>query len=113
MQATFIGDVHGKYGAYKRLIRSAPDSIQVGDIGLGFRQWPHGGWRTNPPYDVMRGTGARFIRGNHDNPEVCRDHTQWIQDGLVQDDMMFIGGAKSTDRPYRHPDFDWWADEEL
>jgi len=68
MQATFIGDVHGKYQQYKKLIRSSPSTIQVGDMGIGFRRWPHGEFQTNPPYDLMVETNARFIRGNHDNP---------------------------------------------
>lgn len=111
--AVFIGDVHGKYEPYKRLIRQATDTIQVGDMGLGFRKWPHGEWRQNPPYDEMVKANARFIRGNHDNPEVCRNHTQWIQDGLVRDDMMFVGGAVSIDKPWRVKDFNWWEDEQL
>ena len=58
-------------------------------------------------------TNARFIRGNHDNPDVCTRHTQWIPDGTIQDDVMFIGGAFSIDRIYRNEDFNWWKNEEL
>ena len=39
----FIGDVHGKYGQYKKLIAEVDSSIQVGDMGVGFRRL--GGWR--------------------------------------------------------------------
>lgn len=113
MQATFIGDVHGKYQQYKTLIKSTPNTIQVGDMGIGFRRWPHGEFSSNPPYDAMVETNARFIRGNHDNPDVCARHTQWIPDGTIQDDVMFIGGAFSIDRIYRNEDFNWWKNEEL
>ena len=34
----FIGDVHGKFTQYKRLIADVPASIQVGDMGVGFRR---------------------------------------------------------------------------
>lgn len=107
-----IGDVHGKYKAYKTLIRYCKDTIQVGDMGIGFRKWPHGEWITNPPYDSMVETNARFIRGNHDNPAVCRNNTQWIPDGHVEGDVMFIGGAYSIDYMYRYSEFSWWEDEQ-
>jgi hypothetical protein len=110
----FIGDVHGKFGRYKTLLADSPfPTIQVGDMGVGFRKWPHGEWSANPPYDQMKAGGHRFIRGNHDNPEVCAMHSQWIPDGTVEGDMMFIGGALSIDRAYRYEDFSWWPDEEL
>ena len=61
-------------------------------------------------YDVKN--KARFIRGNHDNPIVCRKHKQWIKDGHFENGMMFIGGALSIDRSQRTEGFDWWRDEE-
>jgi len=110
----FIGDVHGKFGRYKTLLADSPfPTIQVGDMGVGFRKWPHGEWSSNPPYDQMKAGGHRFIRGNHDNPEVCAMHSQWISDGTVEGDMMFIGGAVSIDRKYRVDGYSWWHDEEL
>jgi Calcineurin-like phosphoesterase len=109
----FIGDVHGKYPQYKRIIREHQNTIQVGDMGVGFFKWPHGEPYANPPFDEMLHSGARFIRGNHDNPAVCRKHQMWIPDGTVEDDMMFIGGAFSIDKAYRIEDFNWWPDEEL
>lgn len=108
-----IGDVHGKYGPYKRLIKDNRDTIQVGDLGLGFRRWPHGEFTTNPPYDEMVRANAMFIRGNHDNPGVCRNNTQWIEDGHIEGDVMFIGGAHSIDWHLRDEDFSWWRDEEI
>lgn len=107
-----IGDVHGEFKQYKEIIRKHPDTIQVGDMGLGFRRYPHGDWVQNPPYDGMVSANARFIRGNHDNPGVCRNHSQWIPDGLVQDDVMFVGGASSIDWQYRIEGYSWWKDEQ-
>ena len=109
----FIGDVHGKYSQYKHIIKEHKDTIQVGDMGVGFRRWPHRNWQENPPYDLMVEQNARFIRGNHDNPAVCGNHTQCIKDGTVEDDMMFVGGAFSVDWRFRVEDYSWWKDEEL
>jgi hypothetical protein len=109
-----IGDVHGKYARYKTILKNSPHkTIQVGDMGIGFRRWPHGERSANPPFDLMVKMDAQFIRGNHDNPEECRAHQRCIRDGAIESDVMFIGGALSIDRAYRYPDFSWWHDEEL
>lgn len=112
----FIGDVHGHYEPYKRLIAEVPRSIQVGDMGVGFRRVM--GPRTgeiygNPPHYAMVAGDHRFIRGNHDNPEECRKHSQWIPDGHIEDGMMFIGGATSIDKDFRQEGYNWWPDEQL
>src|SRR5215475_1197882 len=105
----FIGDVHGKFEPYKRLIKDRRDTIQVGDMGVGFQGWRNGElvYLTNPPYDRMVEGNHRFIRGNHDNPGVCRQQRQWIADGAVEGDMMFVGGAFSIDREWRTEGLDW------
>lgn len=96
----FIGDIHGKIDRYLPLVQGV-DSIQVGDFGMGFVPTPD-----LPPR-------ARFIRGNHDSPELCRQHPNWIPDGTIEGDTMFIGGAWSIDRDQRIEGVSWWADEEL
>lgn len=111
----FIGDVHGKYGPYKKIIKDCPWSIQVGDMGVGFLKEDRVDERkyfANPPFDKMKGKHF-FIRGNHDNPDVCKKHQMCIPDGLVFQNMMFIGGAISIDRASRTIGYDWWPDEEL
>jgi hypothetical protein len=112
----FIGDVHGKYGPYKRAIAGVSRSIQVGDMGVGFRRTSamrYGEPAPNPPHYAMVSGDHRFIRGNHDNPAACRKQSQWIPDGHYEDGMMFIGGAASVDKNQRTVDYDWWPDEEL
>lgn len=111
-----IGDVHGKYDRYKRIIKDGPPSIQVGDMGVGFRrtQGPRAGEFTqNPPHACMVEHQARFIRGNHDNPAECYKHSQFITDGHVGNDVMFIGGAISIDKEFRQEGYSWWPNEEL
>jgi predicted phosphodiesterase len=110
-----IGDVHGKFDQYKKIIKGAERSIQVGDLGVGFKKLNYEGelvWSTNPPHKEMVKHSAKFLRGNHDNPDVCRKHSQWIADGTVENDVMFVGGATSIDRAYRIEGQSWWADEE-
>lgn len=114
----FIGDVHGKFSQYERIIREHSGTIQVGDMGVGFRRWPHGEWQTNPPYDKMVKAEAWFIRGNHDNPFICQQHSRCIKDGDVHttqkgNKIMFIGGGLSIDKAYRIEDYSWWPEEEL
>lgn len=112
----FIGDVHGKYNQYKNILARTVNTIQVGDMGVGFRRttgYRAGTFMQNPPHYAMLAGGHRFIRGNHDNPGVCRGHSQWIPDGAVEGDMMFVGGAASINKHLRIPDYTWWEDEEL
>jgi hypothetical protein len=115
MTVRFIGDVHGKFNAYKRIISQCSGSIQVGDMGVGFKSLR--GWDdhylSNPPHYKMVAGNHRFIRGNHDNPGVCARHSQCIKDGTVENDVMFIGGAISIDKEYRVEGISWWPDEEL
>ena len=96
----YIGDVHGKVGKYLPLTYGV-DSIQVGDMGVGFTDIP-----------VLSPTN-RFIRGNHDDPNGCINHPNWIKDGTVEGDTMFVGGAWSIDQEYRIEGVSWWRDEEL
>ena len=106
MKTRFIGDIHGDIGAYLTITEGCKNTVQVGDFGAGFVELPH--------FYVH----DRFIRGNHDNPEICRQHPQWIEDGHVEktdlsNTIMYIGGAWSIDHASRTPGKDWWFDEEL
>lgn len=109
----FIGDCHGKWGQYKTLIKSASESIQLGDMGVGFIDPRTEQMVSNPPHDSMVKNNARFIRGNHDNPSVCRNHSRFIPDGHYEDGMFFLGGGVSVDKAYRLERYSWWEDEEL
>ena len=116
MRFRVLGDVHGKFRSYKRIIRDVPRSIQVGDMGVGFYYYDVDREikaSQNPPYDSMSKGDHRFIRGNHDNPRVCATQRFWIPDASVVDGIFLMGGAHSIDREYRTEGLDWWADEEL
>ncbi len=113
----FIGDVHGKFSRYKDIIKNVDTSMQVGDMGVGFMRYDFHEDRkvmtNNPPYDAMNKGNHSYIRGNHDNPEVCKRQRHWIPDGTMMNGVFCAGGAKSIDSAYRTEGLDWWADEEL
>ena len=103
----FIGDIHGEFARYKAIINQRPNSIQLGDMGVGF-----------PDYDPSQFPEFyyhRFIRGNHDNPEVCRKHPNYLGDyGFIpQHSIYYVSGAWSIDKNLRIPGLSWWEEEEL
>lgn len=107
-----IGDVHGRFSQYREIIRDVPFSIQVGDMGVGFIR-SNGLPSANPPFDAMSEGRHLFLRGNHDNPNVCRQQRYWIPDGSIVDGKIFcLGGAVSIDRHLRTQGLNWWPDEE-
>jgi predicted phosphodiesterase len=110
----FIGDMHGLKYELALILDNLPDDItsviQVGDMGVGFGQGDY--WHESLD-ELMQSKNAKFIRGNHDSPEVCKTMKSWIPDGLIQNDMMMIGGAWSIDYQWRTMGLDLWEDEEL
>jgi hypothetical protein len=97
----FIGDVHGKFDLYLKIIENHTKSIQVGDFGAGFAPLP------------QVSNTHRFIRGNHDDLRVCEQSPSWIPDCTLEHSMFFLGGAYSVDQQFRTVGRDWWPDEEL
>ena len=105
-----IGDIHARFNYYLDLVRNADTpTIQVGDFGLGF-----GNVTANDEPKQIPGDNW-FIRGNHDNPEVCRKHPNYLGDyGYKKEwDLFYCGGADSIDKQQRLIGYDWWPDEEL
>lgn len=109
MKVSFISDVHAKWDVYEKICSQLEHTIQVGDFGLGFEQFVR-----NPVPRLS--LNHRFIRGNHDNPQKCYEHPNFIKDGTIEvigtTKVMFIGGAFSIDRNLRTEGVDWWPDEE-
>lgn len=102
-----IGDVHGRYGPYHRLLRKAQFTIQVGDFGFKYA--------TLSTVNVRR---HRVLAGNHDNyddvgnwPHFLGDYGVYSVPGLG--DVFFIRGGLSIDRYLRTEGVNWWANEEL
>ena len=116
-----IGDVHGLKYDLAIVLQNLPEDvtgvIQVGDLGVGFGQSDY--WHEDLE-NMLKSVNGRFIRGNHDNPFMCRQMNTCIKDGLVENEVMFIGGAWSIDNPNAPPGWhrrtigiDWWPEEEL
>jgi hypothetical protein len=113
-----IGDIHGLFHEYKWRIkmRGVKKSLQLGDYGLGFPD-------TMKSVDFGDIEGDhKFIRGNHDNPAVCRADKNYAGDyGIIDgsyingkyDKLFFVSGAWSIDYQYRTPGVSWWEDEQL
>lgn len=125
MKVHFLGDVHGCWSVIQQALLRCPDNLlfQVGDMGLGFPETytfmdlNTGKMRTkaNPADPIEFPERFRFIRGNHDNPAVCRKHPNYLGDyGVHQETgIFFLSGAMSTDADHRTEDLDWWRDEQL
>lgn len=81
-------------------------SLQVGDMGV---------FSLDDAATLPRMPQHKFIRGNHDNPALCRQHPNYSGDwGYFADQEMFVlAGGYSIDWPWRTEGLDWWADEEL
>lgn len=111
-----VGDIHGKFSPFHVFARRVQGRgvavVQIGDFGHGFLD--HG--TAERVENFFRGNAGTcgFIRGNHDDPEICRAMPGWIPDGHYDPnwDIMFVGGAFSVDWHVRTQGLDWWADEE-
>jgi hypothetical protein len=104
----FIGDVHGKIHEYMALVDSLPKnakSIQIGDMGVGFKG-------VNLP-PLKKDHMNMWFRGNHDSPEASRAHKDYLRDWGYWEKVFFMAGAWSIDQAYRTPGVSWWEDEEL
>jgi predicted phosphodiesterase len=114
MKTRFIGDTHGLKYELSILLDNIPQDVtsvvQVGDMGIGFGQGDY--WHESLD-DMMQKVNGRFIRGNHDNPSMCKTMKTWIPDGVVENDIMYVGGAWSIDYQWRTKGIDIWDDEEL
>lgn len=102
----FLADIHGEFGTYQSMISGMDESIQLGDFGLGFPK--QRGLPSMPPQH-------RFLRGNHDHPQVCQRHPNYLGEYgyLEEQDLFFVSGAQSVDQEYRTIGLTWWPDEEL
>lgn len=112
MRVTFIGDVHGKTDQYQKKLRQqygGQSTFQIGDMGIGFQGTP------GLHRDIMDGGDHRWIRGNHDDPQKCRESIGYAGDygWDPRKNLFWLAGAFSIDYMYRVPGKSWWADEEL
>jgi len=102
-----LGDIHGEFEILEMILLQHPNQkiIQLGDFGLGF----------DPVLDqqVPKTENLEFIRGNHDNPDVCRRHHYYKGDYGYKNGVFWLSGALSVDKHHRIEGVNWWATEEL
>jgi Icc-related predicted phosphoesterase len=57
----------------------------------------------------------KFIRGNHDDPKLCREHPNYLGDFgyLPDDELFFVSGAQTASWRVLGNSKYWYADEEL
>jgi len=106
-----IGDVHGLYFDYMKLIQPVSHSVQLGDFG-GFGYFKYS---EIDKFGDIDHANHQIIMGNHDNYD---DRPPWeLGDyGMhTMNDIPFfiIRGAYSIDQNHRVMGRDWWAQEEL
>lgn len=108
----FVGDVHGKYKSYWKVVRDAEYSVQVGDMHFSYGFFKHYGLK---PENHM------FFGGNHDNYDIIADCPNSLGDfGTVvipdwsHGSFFFVRGAYSIDKQIRVAhNLGWWEAEEL
>ena len=102
-----ISYIHGKWSEYYKILDKLPKnclSLQLGDFGYGFAGYP---------YPKVLPKNHYFFRGNHDNPQICRDHPNYAKDYGMWNGVFIVAGAHSIDKDQRTPQIDWWPDEQL
>jgi hypothetical protein len=108
MSLFLIGDIHGRIPEYLRLISTLPPgsrSIALGDLYLG-----------RPGVDLPELPAEhKFIRGNHDNPRLCREHPNYLGEYgyLPDDELFFVSGAQTASWRVLGNSKYWYNDEEL
>lgn len=120
MKRVVFGETHGKmeylYPKMRAKYHDFDEIIIAGEEGFGF---PGSIDQTmkNYAHSISSKPKIRFIRGNHSNVEACREFNyeglSYIEDGTVEDGILYIGGAASIDQAYRTPGVDWWYTEQL
>jgi predicted phosphodiesterase len=107
-EVLLIGDVHGKYDRYHKIIRQTdryPYTIQLGDFGFN--------------YDTLKNVDPnnhKILGGNHDNYSIVNNFPHFLGDygnfSLNGIDFFYYRGAWSIDRIYRTEGLDWWPQEQ-
>lgn len=120
MRRAVFGEMHGQmeyfYPKIRQRYKHFDELIIAGEEGFGFPgdidriMHDYGKSITSRPY-------IRFIRGNHSDVDKCREFNyeglSFIEDGTIDDGILFVGGAESIDKALRIPGLTWWETEEL
>jgi len=123
----FMGDSHSDFITLERFaffaLERFPDIdriVQVGDFGL----WPDFSiayWYQESSLRIP----LHFIDGNHEDHRLLHGRGRepfspsplydavYLPRGYAQNGFLYLGGAHSIDKEYRHPGIDWFAEENI
>lgn len=105
----FIGDCHGMFPTYKKMVKKMDHSLLLGDVGIGFRTS-----RGVTKFPVGIHPNHKFFDGNHDHAELCKEIPNYVGRYSYHDNGIFtISGGWSIDKIHRIPNIDWWKSEQL
>jgi len=90
-------------------------SLQLGDMGIGFSSNIEKYSLQGKTYPPILNNNHKWIRGNHDDPEMSRNHPNYLGDYGYDEytGIFYVSGGFSIDYMYRIKDITWWEDEEL
>jgi len=78
----FISDIHGEFKKFREWTKTMDYSLQLGDMGLGFPKDERDKY-------FVKDLNHRWIRGNHDDPAVCRMKPNYLGDyGFCEEQNM-------------------------
>lgn len=106
--------MHGKIREYKRLLlRFTEPTLQLGDLGIGFREKDILG----DYHDITLGKmdpKDKWFHGNHDDPNKCAKEEGYLGSyGITKEGIFFVAGAFSIDAWDRTVGISWWDNEQL
>lgn len=107
-----VADLHGRFDLLPSMLEKLGSFVIAGDVGVGFN---HSHDRRLLEFLDNNPGKIRLLRGNHDNPTDLREmfSEHFIEDGTIEDGVLFLGGAESIDKDLRIPGYSWWAEESL
>ena len=120
-----IGDVHGAFKTYEYILfnmqlkggtKGMDCSLQVGDMGVGFPEKAKAHYyKDGKSWAPEISKEHKWFRGNHDDPELCNTHPNYIGDFgyCKKPDLFYCGGGYSIDFRSRIPGVSWWDGEQL
>jgi DNA repair exonuclease SbcCD nuclease subunit len=101
---------------HKGGVKGITSSCQAGDMSIGFPAHSNVKYvRNDKDWSPELESCHKFIRGNHDDPALCRSHPNYLGDYGFADkpNIFYVSGGYSVDHTFRIPDLTWWSDEEL
>ena len=109
----FVGDVHGNFNRYHKFCKKFPESLQLGDMGVGFPDNTRLDGEKSKPKSFN--SKHKFFCGNHDDYKYASQFSTCLKryGYLEEQDIFYISGGYSIDKQFRVPGDTWWEYEQL